>query len=857
MSARALLLALGLTLWALFPAGVRADAASGYDQAVKDFRNVEISFGHDVDLQGAVWDFAKTLVDKVELPADSANKVKSALLNATDFWSATQDSVAAGEGMSESALSLFVVKTMLDNLSPKDVVRVKQIFGLSKSTTQAITKYGVGVLEGGAQAAGEAAEGDLGAVQTLVLATVDTVCPQCAIARKGVLLTYEAARAVEAWVQDDTTKTQYANWKAWAQDGATTDETFLTTPGFFPTLQAAKAALTRIHEGQGLTGPPSEEEVIAFVKHRFESWKRAEDQQQADADLLEQARDACLGLSATERLALGGRTDEERAAAFAKSFLDIHDRLLEQKGDRPFPAVGRQGLIEDAARLAGKRAAEGDSAYYGALLDILKRYGWTAAIPQDRLDAVKERLSERMSRLSPDNLMTFLDYAGVSGTTDLYGCLCGSVWGNLVKRYDPGPGGPCYYGGFGEWHAGFPTDKDAWRACLADTRIGDQSFADHLAERIIQWPGLGAETGTSTGADAGQQVCPPRPPEPDTPETARAAAGLYDAWPGLFSDVAADKVIYAFDQTGRELIDQAAQQIVQEASDVITGFASRIGGEAQAATDPVAAFLSSAMGYLKILAPGELDLRLDAELMEFGFQYNPETGKMEVSEALLKYPVFGAGGPNAEIAVGVEDVTGPDGRPMSRWNGKMKIGFSAEPTVPTGKESAVQVEGKYGIEIDTNKIGITSLDDTPPPDQSSYAQQLRSSVEDYLAAVDFYFGGALGPTKDVAGHKIAVGPEVTWSVKDIYSDLLFADMQKALDGMLVQQKAVEEKRHEVIRGLAGEYGIDTGCMTSIGEVTRAIHGHIVEEAARNGIATKDREIWEIRKELVEKQLLPQ
>src|SRR5690606_5441975 len=143
------------------------------------------------------WDFAKTLVDKVELPADSANKFKSALLNASDFWSATQESVARGEGMSESALSLFVVKTMLDNLSPKEVVRVKQIFGLSKSTTQAITKYGTGILEGGAAAVGEAVEGDGEAVQTLVLATIDTVCPQCAIARKGALLTYEAARAVE------------------------------------------------------------------------------------------------------------------------------------------------------------------------------------------------------------------------------------------------------------------------------------------------------------------------------------------------------------------------------------------------------------------------------------------------------------------------------------------------------------------------------------------------------------------------------------------------------------------------------------------------------------------------------------
>ena len=486
----ALAFVLAVLSWSLAVTAANADAASGFDQAVKDQRNVQITFGHDVDLEGAVWDFAKTLVDKVELPADSANKVKSALLNASDFWSSTQESVSRGEGMSESALSLFVVKTMLDNLSPKEVVRVKQIFGLSKQATQAITKYGTGILEGGAAAAGEAAEGDSGAVQTLVLATIDTVCPQCAIARKGALLTYEAARAVEAWVQDSATQTQYDNWKAWAKDGETTEETFLTTSGFAPTLASAKAALAKIYEGQGRTDPPTEREVIEFVRHRFESWKRAEDRQQADADLLQQAKDAYLDLEGSEQLAFGGSTDAERATGFASRFNEIYKQLLAQKGDRPFPAVGKQGLIEDATRLAGVRATQGDGAYYGALLDTLNRYGWAAAVPASRQEAIKSRLTERMSKLSYENLKTFLDYAGINGTESFYGCLCASVWGNLVKRYEPGPGGPCHYMGFGDWHAGFPTDEYAWKSCLRDTLVDNKSMADHISERIIQWRGI-------------------------------------------------------------------------------------------------------------------------------------------------------------------------------------------------------------------------------------------------------------------------------------------------------------------------------------------------------------------------------
>jgi hypothetical protein len=491
-------IALGSVACTLAVGVATADPSSAYDQAVKDYRNVPITFGHDVDLEGAAWDFARKLVERVELPADSANKVKAALLNATDFWKDNQQSVAEGKGMSESALNLFVVKTVLDNLSPKEVVRVKQIFGLSNDATKAMTKYGVNLVEGKAQAEGEAAEGDTSALQTAALATIDTVCPECAIARKGVLLTYEAARAVEAWTQDEATKVQYGNWKAWAKGKETTEETFLTTAEFAPTMKAARTALEAIYAAQRRP-PPSEDEVVKFIRHRFEGWKHAEDVQGEHADLLAKARDDYLGLSDAQRLAFGGRTDGERASSFGKAVVSVYESLIAQMGSRPFPPGGKDRLLSDAVRLATIRAQDGDSAYYGALLDNLRRYGWAIAVPADRKEAIKDRLVERLSHLSFANLRTFLDYADAHETTAFYGCLCTSTPGvGLVKRYDPKGGRPCFFGGLGEWWDDFPSDASVWQACLAQTMVApNQSFADHLAERIIQWQGVQGAKGPS------------------------------------------------------------------------------------------------------------------------------------------------------------------------------------------------------------------------------------------------------------------------------------------------------------------------------------------------------------------------
>lgn len=455
--------------------GSRQAAAQAYDDVAKGrTEGPQISFGHDVDVEGKAWEFTLALADKAKLPWESANKAKAALLNANDL----RESAKQG-GLSEAELNRFAVKTLLDHLSPKEVVRVKRLLGLDNKTTKFITEHGVGLLEGGAQAAGEAREGDLAAVDTALLTAVDTLCPECAVARRGALLACEAAKALEAWAEDEATRKQYETWRD--------EELLLTAKGFGPTLSAARRALTALNESKGRKTPPTTAEVEQFVKSQFETWKRAEADSGRDARLLEEVKDDYLQLSDGDRRAFGGKTEQEHAAGFADSFLSIYRQLLAAKGQGDLPPGGHERLLQDAFRIARVRASDGDGAYRDQMFDTLRDYGWIPAISPARRNAIKDRLVQRLPHLSYENLKALFDFAQLDGEA-FYGCLCGKLPGvGIGKNYEPGPGGPCHLFGLGDWREGFPTDQKAWSLCLTESKVGERSFSDYAADRIIHW----------------------------------------------------------------------------------------------------------------------------------------------------------------------------------------------------------------------------------------------------------------------------------------------------------------------------------------------------------------------------------
>jgi hypothetical protein len=455
------------------PSGV---ASKAYDDAIRGKTGgPQIGFGHDVDVQGKAWDFVLTLADKAKLPWDSVDKAKGALLNAIDLRESTRDS-----GLTAEELNRFAVKTLLDNLSPKEVVRVKRLLGLDNKTTKIIVDSGVGLLEGGAQAAGEAREGDIGAVDTALLTAVDAFCPECSVARRGALLAFEAAKSLEAWAEDEATRKQYDTWK----DGGL----LLTTKGFGPTMSAARKALTALNESKGRKTPPTTAEVEQFVKSQFESWNQNEADSGREARLLEEVKDDYLQLSDGDRRAFGGKTEQEHAARFADSFLSIYQQMMAAKGGQDLPPGGQERLLQDAARLAHVRASDGDGTYRDRMFDTLRDYGWIPAVSAERRNAIKDRLVQRLPRLSYENLKALFDFAQLNGSEAFYGCLCGRLPGvGIGKTYAPGPGGPCHLFGLGDWREGFPTDPKAWGSCLVETRVGDRSFCDYVADRIIHW----------------------------------------------------------------------------------------------------------------------------------------------------------------------------------------------------------------------------------------------------------------------------------------------------------------------------------------------------------------------------------
>jgi hypothetical protein len=451
-------------------------AAKAYDAAVKArVPPPEVTFGHDVNVEEKAWDFAKTFAAKVKLSDEVLNKAKDRIL------ALTEEAMKLNEPMNPDELNAKVAKGLLDNASPKDVVRVMRLLGLSKEATKLFIEHGTDLIEGGAEAAGQAWEADSDALETALLSGVDTFCPECAIARKGALLAIEAGKAVEAWAEDETTQIQFTVWK--------NTGTPLTAAGFGPTMSAARRALTSLYEDMGRK-PPTTDEVERFVLAQFEKWKRLESDAESTRHLLEEVKDDYLRLSDYDRMQFGDR-EADRAARFADYFTEAYRTLREAQGNRPFPPGGRERLLQDAVMLASARASYGNAGYRDRMYLALVGYGWKPAISAARTTAVKNRLAQRLPNLTYENLEAFFDYAQLEGTKDFYGCLCGRLPGvGIGKQYSPGAGGPCHLFGYGDWHEGFPSDPQAWGICLAETKVGTRSFADAAADRIITWTAM-------------------------------------------------------------------------------------------------------------------------------------------------------------------------------------------------------------------------------------------------------------------------------------------------------------------------------------------------------------------------------
>ncbi|MHB1101398.1 MAG: hypothetical protein ACYC0C_01180 [Devosia sp.] len=454
-------------------------------------------------------------------------------------------------------------------------------------------------------------------------------------------------------------------------------------------------------------------------------------------------------------------------------------------------------------------------------VSILVILGAGGAVAQDS-DAPasqSQTVVNYLSNLDATKLDLLFKHVGIQPSPEFFNCMCPAGF-----HYYVGPdGGPCRRIGVlgGLEFTGYVAGS--MESCAATFPLADgRNLLDAVA----------------AAAKPKEKPCTVPPAGTVTVAEIRAASPfVYDPWPPMFNNVSPENILYYFSQNERDAVKHMGDKLAE----IGNGIVDRTLEVGQQASDSAAQLARKAkdVGY-DILVNNEKDLRLDVKLAEFAFRYNPESKRMELSEFLLKYDPYG-GGANIEIAAGVDKGT---------WDGKLKFGFSLEK-----KFSGLQIEGKFGLEFDSNVVPVLSLDDEPPPASRSYLEALKANVEKLIEGLSPYAGAAAGPSTQIGPGEIALGPEVTKVFRDdswingIYSDMVFGDMYEALDNMLVQQKRVEEARHAHVRAMATRLGVENADCMSIGDVTIAIQGKILDEARRQGVPTEGRTIKDIRKDL--------
>ena len=201
-----------------------------YDDYVNNYTKKDVSFGHDVDVKGKLVDLVKTYVDKSSIGGKKWDKIKKGLVNEFDLLSKAQK-----EGLTAADLQIFAAKTLLPY--------VKGGKYLSKEKLDLLRGTGVSVTETGSKSLGSyLGDGKVkGVGEDIALTVLDTVCPQCAVSRRAILVGYETARAGEAWVEDETTQDEFRRWDG----GSKFREEFMVLPGQSQVYRNAKRVLMK------------------------------------------------------------------------------------------------------------------------------------------------------------------------------------------------------------------------------------------------------------------------------------------------------------------------------------------------------------------------------------------------------------------------------------------------------------------------------------------------------------------------------------------------------------------------------------------------------------------------------------
>lgn len=412
-----------------------------------------------------------------------------------------------------------------------------------------------------------------------------------------------------------------------------------------------------------------------------------------------------------------------------------------------------------------------------------------AGLPHDRQIRVLQTLGVTMSEEYLSCVCRAAGY-GSSSTSQFY-------HPDTIGEFNPmyscsQPGAPCIVGGFGCSRYDLPTDPALWESCAAQPEFATINPMTALITASRDRAGRKKITGDPVTKSPPAALDPP-------PDCAKVRAGAGLTPPAVLSDVPPERQIYSVSPASLERL--AALDLPPDVRSNLMNFLQN----------------QLANIHESIAVGDEKDLRFDFGAVEVGASIDAQR-RLYISEIVVKTPVSADGGVLGKInGEGALSLTLADPNdPAAIGNHKpagVRIGFSYE-----GK-----IEAKYGIEITRGK---TTDDFYDGEWQQESEWKVVQGVENVLSNLDFYAGGAAG--KEVAlpytdGGVVTVGPEVTWKLKDRYSSWLFSDMTSALDNLLENQKAWEEKRREYLTSEAKRFGVDARCF-SVGEtitLTRA------------------------------------
>ena len=416
-------------------------------------------------------------------------------------------------------------------------------------------------------------------------------------------------------------------------------------------------------------------------------------------------------------------------------------------------------------------------------------------------DDLRANITKRLPSLNHTKLQALMQRVGKKPPENFYNCLCRKDGGGAAPgvgvSYHPEPlkpytdkwschhsGAPCMAQGMGCWRFPLPRDSKIWSYCIEKSKYDDNST---IIDAVVgEVENVHVEQKIAKEEKVLDDYCKKFNKKPST---------------GLLKDVTQEQRIYRFSKEALQQLDKAVDTI-----DI-----DRLNKE-----------LDSLLKEHPDLKPDEVDFRFDmggdggGGEIAFGFD---NEGDIVIKELVGKLPN------GLEIGLGLDYTHKPGDIKKVKWNGKVKFGFALEKGVGN-----VRGEAKYGIEVDTNKNAEDYYDGV-------WAKESENSVirfiENYVSKFDFYGGGALGYGND----KINVGFESSWNLRQRYTNLLFSDMNKALDNLLENQKEWEKKRHNIIVNEAKRFNIDTRCLTS-GQIQKNIWKEWEKEKRKNPEAVR-------------------